>query len=83
MKKEINLKLIIAMVIVALVLIGIYVGDYFWVESYKDVPVYYQHIFGHDLARYVIFDHIISAIMILLSIVIINLSIYVEFKKKQ
>ena len=83
MKKEINLKLIIAMVVVSLVLIGLYVGDYFWVESYKDVPVYYQHIFGHDLARYVIFDHITSSIVILFGIVVINLTTYVEFKKKQ
>ena len=82
MKKEINLKLIIAMVVVALVLIGLYVGDYFWVESYKDVPVYYQHIFGHDLATYIIYDHITCGILTLLVIAVINLSIYVEFKKK-
>ena len=82
MKKEINLKLIIAMVVISLVLIGLYVGDYFWVESYKDVPVYYQHIFGHDLATYIIYDHIISGIVILLGIIMINLTMYIEFKKK-
>lgn len=83
MKKEINLKLIIAMVVISLVLIGLYVGDYFWVESYKDVPVYSQHIFGHDLATYIIYDHISCGVLTLLVIAVINLSIYVEFKKKQ
>ena len=82
MKKEINLKLILAIVIVSLAIIGLYVGDYFLVESYyKSVPVYYQHIFGNDLATYFIYDHIVSGIVALLVMTIINLSIYITFRK--
>ena len=83
MKKEINLKLILAIAIASLVIIGLYVGDYFLVESYyKAVPVYYQHIFGNDLATYLIYDHIVTGIGALLVMTIINLSIYTIFRKK-
>ena len=80
MKKEINLKLIIA--IVSLVIICLYVGDYFWVESYKSVPVYYQHVFGNDLATYLIYDHMVTGSAALLVMTIINVSIYTIFRKK-
>ena len=82
MKKEINLKLILAIAIVSLVIIGLYVGDYFWVESYKSVPVYYQHVFGNDLATYLIYDHMVTGSAALLVMTIINLSIYTIFRKK-
>lgn len=83
MKKEINLKLILAIAIASLAIIGLYVGDYFLVETYyKSVPVYYQHIFGDDLATYFIYDHIVSGIVALLVMTIINLSIYLTFRKK-
>lgn len=83
MKKEINLKLILAIAIASLGIIGLYVGDYFLVETYyKSVPVYYQHIFGNDLATYLIYDHIVSGIVAFLVMAIINLSIYLTFRKK-
>ena len=82
MKKEINLKLILAIAIASLVIIGLYVGDYFWVETYKSVPVYDQHIFGNDLATYLIYDHIVTGIAALLVMTTINLSIYTIFRKK-
>ena len=83
MKKEINLKLILAIAIASLGIIGLYVGDYFLVETYyKSVPVYYQHIFGNDLATYLIYDHIVSGIVAFLVMTIINLSIYLTFRKK-
>ena len=82
MKKEINLKLILAIDIVSLVIICLYVGDYFWVESYNSVPVYYQHIFGNDLATYLIYDHIVTGSATLLVMTTINLAIYTIFRKK-
>ena len=82
MKKEINLKLILAIAIVSLVIICLYVGDYFWVESYKSVPVYYQHVFGNDLATYLIYDHMVTGSAALLVMTIINVSIYITFRKK-
>lgn len=82
MKKEINLKLILAIAIASLAIIGLYVGDYFLVESYyKSVPVYYQHIFGNDLATYFIYDHIVTGIAALLVMTTINLAIYTIFRK--
>lgn len=81
MKKEINLKLILAIAIVSLVIICLYVGDYFWVESYKAVPVYYKHVFGNDLATYLICDHIVTGIAALLVMTTINLAIYTNFRK--
>lgn len=82
MKKEINLKLILAIAIASLVIIGLYVGDYFWVESYKAVPVYYQHVFGNDLATYLIYDHMVTGSAALLVMTTINLAIYTIFRKK-
>ena len=83
MKKEINFKLILAIDIASLVIICLYVGDYFWVESYKAVPVYYQHVFGNDLASYIIYDHIVSGIVVLLCLTLVNLLLYIKFKKDE
>lgn len=81
MEKEIKLKLTLTIAIVSLAIIGLYVGDYFWVESYREVPIYCRHIFGNDLATYFIYDHIVSGIVALLGMIIINLNIYKTFKK--
>ena len=42
---------------------GAYVADYFWVENYKDVPIYFQHIFGHNLKDFIMVDHIVSGVV--------------------
>lgn len=81
--KKINWLMIGILIAIPVILIGIYVGDYFWVEGYKTVPVYYQHIFGNDLARYIIFDHICSGIVIGIITVIIEVLTIIEFKVKK
>ena len=56
---------------------GAYVADYFWVENYKDVPVRFQHIFGHNLEDYIMVDHIVSAIFtFLIAVPLVILFIY-------
>ena len=81
MKKEINLKLIVAMVFVALAFAGLYVCDCFWVESYQAVPVYFQHVFGNDLAKYVVYDHVVTGAFTLIAVAAIDLAIYVNYLK--
>lgn len=81
MKKEINLKLIIAMVFVALLFTGLYVCDFFWVESYQAVPIYFQHAFGNDLARYIVYDHVVTGVFMLAAAAAIDLVIYVGYLK--
>ena len=81
MKKEINLKLIVTMVFVALAFAGLYVCDCFWVESYQAVPVYFQHVFGNDLAKYVVYDHAVTGAFTLIVAAAIDLAIYVNYLK--
>ena len=81
MKKEINLKLIVAMVFVALAFAGLYVCDCFWVESYQAVPVYFQHVFGNDLAKYVVYDHAVTGAFMLIAVATIDLAVYVNYLK--
>lgn len=80
--KKINWLEIGLLVIIPVILIGIYIGDYFWVESYKAVPVYYQHIFGDDLTRYIVYDHITCGILTGLVAVVLDLLVMIEFKAK-
>lgn len=79
--KKINWLMIGLIAGITLLIVGLYIGDYFWVESYKAVPVYYQHIFGNDLARYVIFDHITCGILAGLVAIILDLMVVIEFRK--
>ena len=69
------------MVFVALAFAGLYVCDCFWVESYQAVPVYFQHVFGNDLARYVVYDHVVTGALMLIAVAAIDLAIYVNYLK--
>ena len=56
------MKKIIVSILVVLAIAGLYVGDFFWVENYKDIPYDMKHVFT-DLATYKMYDHIISAVV--------------------
>ena len=81
--KKINWLMIGLLVAIPIVLIGIYVGDYFWVENYKAVPVYSQHIFGNDLTSYIIYDHITCGIIVGLIIIVLEVWVVLTFRKNK
>lgn len=77
MKKNLNVVVIVLMI----VLTGLYVGDYFLVESYKSVPVYLMHIFGNDLTNYKVFDHVLSSVF--LGVILIFMIVYLVVMNKK
>lgn len=79
MKKNLNVVVIVLM----LVLTGLYVGDYFLVESYKSVPVYFVHIFGNDLTNYKVFDHVLSSVFLGAILIFMIVYLVVMNKKKK
>ena len=80
--KKINWLMIGLIAGITLLVVGLYVGDYFWVETYKEVPYQVKHIFGDDLAKYIIYDHISCGILAGLVIVVIDLYIVLKLKRK-
>ncbi len=57
-----NKSTIIAYIVNFTLLTMIYAVCFISISFYKDVPVYEQHLFGHDLNAYKIFEYIMLSI---------------------
>lgn len=68
-------------IITWIVIIGIYVGNFFLVKNYLDVPAEDQCIFGHDLQKYILMNLTFSAIALLVVGALITYSIWFLFKE--
>ena len=67
-------------IITWIVIIGIYIGNFFLVKNYLDVPAEDQRIFGHDLQKYILMNLTFSAIALLVVGALITYSIWFLYK---
>ena len=70
-----------AIIITWIIIIGLYVGNFFLVKNYLDVPAEDQCIFGHNLQKYISLNHTVSAIALLVVGALITYSIWFLYKE--
>lgn len=80
---KLKIKLNVIIIALTVVITGLYVGGYFWIDAYKSVPVNFVHIFGDDLASYKLFDRIFSSVCFGIYLIAVVICLIIINKKKE